>query len=95
MLSTFSNEGTDKSSVLEEKLEFTITDEVIDEFKDGELVGTGFGYLDDVREDNGKNIPVFPWLDSECCSLRHGSVTGLCAYSSTGKSMMACAILLH
>lgn len=94
MLSTFSNEGTDKSSVLEEKTEFTITDEVIEGFEKGELVGTGFGYLEDTREDNGKPIPVLPWLDSECCSLRHGSVTGLCAYSSTGKSMLACSILL-
>lgn len=94
MLATFAKDSTENSSVLEEKTEFTITDDVISKFEEGQMVGTSFGYLNDVRIDDNKPIPVLPTLDKECCSLRHGTVTALAAYSSTGKSMLLCEICL-
>ena len=94
MLATFAKDSTENSSILEEKTEFTITDDVISKFEEGQMVGTSFGYLDDARVDNGKPIPVLPTLDKECCSLRQGTVTALAAYSSTGKSMLLCEICL-
>lgn len=94
MLATFAKDSTENSSILEEKTDFTITDDIIEQFTSGQMVGTSFGYLDDTRVDNGKPIPVLPYLDSECCSLRRQSVTALAAYSSSGKSMLFCSVLL-
>lgn len=93
ILSTFANNSNANSSILEEKTQFTITDEMISEFEEGQMVGTSFGYIDDT-DVNGNPIRVMPFLDAEVCSLRHGTTTALCGYSSVGKSMLLCGILL-
>ena len=92
-LSTFANNSNANSSILEEKTNFTITDEMIQSFEEGQMVGTSFGYIDDT-DINGNPIRVMPFLDAEVCSLRHGTTTALCGYSSVGKSMLLCGILL-
>ena len=93
LLVRLSKDEGHNSKVIEEKLDFTITDELLSDLEQGQLVGTGFGYIDDTNIE-GKPIRVFPWLDSEVCSLRHKTTTALCGYSSTGKSMLLCEIVL-
>ena len=93
LLVRLSKDEGHNSKVIEEKLDFTITDELIQNFEHGQMVGTGFGYIDDTNIE-GNPIRVFPWLDSEVCSLRHKTTTALCGYSSTGKSMFLCEICL-
>ncbi len=92
-LSTFANDASANSSILEEKTKFTITDDMISNLEEGQMVGTSFGYIDDT-DINGNPIRVMPFLDAEVCSLRHGTTTALCGYSSVGKSMLLCGILL-
>lgn len=82
-----------KNKIIEAKTDFMITDEVVQNFVQGEMVGTSIGFIDDV-DINGKPIRVFPWLDSEICSLRHKTTNCLCGYSSSGKTMLMCEIIL-
>lgn len=93
LLVKLSKDDVCNSKVIMEKSDFTITTESLDNLKQGQLVGTGFGYIGD-NNVNGDPIRVFPWLDSEVCSLRHKTTTALCGYSSTGKSMLLCEIIL-
>jgi len=93
LLVKLSKDEGHNSKVIEEKLDFTITDELLENLEEGQLVGTSFGYIDDTNV-KGDPIRVFPWLDSEVCSLRHKTTTALCGYSSTGKSMLLCEVML-
>ena len=93
LLVRLSKDEGHNSKVIEERLDFTITDDLLEELVEGQLVGTSFGYIDDDNI-NGKPIRILPWLDSEVCSLRHKTTTALCGYSSTGKSMLLCEIML-
>ena len=81
------------NKIIEAKTSFDITDEVVQNFVQGQMVGTSIGFIDDINVEN-KPIRVFPWLDSEICSLRHKTTSCLCGYSSSGKTMLMCEIIL-
>ena len=85
------------SKIVQENLDFLITDEIIDSLTTGQMTGTGFGDLGTDPEDldvKGNKVKTFPYLDNEICGFRPRTTNALCGYSSTGKTMLMCEILL-
>lgn len=94
------------SKIIDSTRSFEITDDLIESFIEGDKLGTNFGYFGDYEDGtpdmsdkdpitgNSKKISTFPFLCDEIKGFRHGTTNALCGYSSTGKSMLMCEILL-